>query len=124
MKIFTFVITAGLLAILLFTGIGKYTRATPIEHNLEAADVPRKWWDGLATLEMMGVAGVLLGFLYPPLGILTCICLIMYLSGAAIAHLRAGDANIAPSGGGAILAALLIWPFRRRMNRGNDQRMQ
>lgn len=115
MKIFTFVVTTALLGLLLFTGIGKYTRAEPIEHNLEAADVPRKWWDGLATLEILGALGILAGFVFPPLGILTCICLIMYLGGAVMAHLKAGDKNIAPSGVGAILAGLLIWPFRVRM---------
>lgn len=115
MKKYTAITTVALLALLLFTGIGKYTRAKPIRHNLEAADVPRKWWDGLATLEMLGVIGIVVGFVFPPIGILTCICLIMYLSGAVIAHLKAGDPNVAPSGAGAILAAMLIWPFRQRM---------
>lgn len=101
------IIITALLGLLLFTGIGKYTRATPIEHNLEAADVPRKWWDGLATLEMLGALGLLVGLLWTPLLLLTCICLVLYFSGAAIAHLKAGDANVTPSGGGAILAAIL-----------------
>lgn len=78
------------------------------------------WWDGLATLEMLGALGIVAGFVFAPLGILTCICLILYLSSAVIAHLKAGDANITPSGAGAILAAMLIWPFRRRMISGQN----
>lgn len=100
-------ITTALLGLLLVTGIGKYTRATPIENNLEAAEVPRKWWNGLATLEMLGSLGLIAGLFWPPLMVLTAVCLVMYLSGAVVAHLRAGDANIAPSGIGAILAAIL-----------------
>lgn len=101
------IIIAALLGLLLFTGIGKYTRATPIENNLEAADVPRKWWDSLATLEMLGALGLIVGLLWPPLLILTCVCLVMYFSGAVIAHLKAGDANVTPSGAGAVLSAVL-----------------
>lgn len=101
-------ITTALLGLLLVTGIGKYTRATPIENNLEAAEVPRKWWNGLATLEMLGSIGLIIGLVWPPLMVVTAICLVIYLSGAVVAHLRAGDANITPSGAGAVLAAMLV----------------
>lgn len=101
-------ITTALIGLLLFTGIGKYRRITPIEHNLEAADVPRKWWDSLATLEMLGALGLLVGLVWPPLMLLTCICLVFYFTGAVITHLKAGDANVTPSGAGALLAAILI----------------
>lgn len=101
------IITSALLGLLLFTGIGKYTRAKPIEHNLEAAEVPRKWWDQLATLEMAGVLGLIVGLFWPPLMLLTCICLVLYFAGAVSAHIRARDPNITPSGAGMILSAIL-----------------
>lgn len=106
-------IATAIIALLLVTGIGKYTRAKPIENNLEASDVPRKWWDSLATLEMLGVAGLVVGLVWPPLMLLTCICLVLYFGGAVMAHIKAGDANIAPSGSGMILSAVLALIVRR-----------
>lgn len=107
-------ITTALLGLLLYTGIGKYTRATPIEHNLEASEVPRKWWDSLATLEMAGAAGLVVGLLWPPLMLLTSICLVLYFAGAVSAHIKAGDKNIAPSGAGMILATMLTVVLKRK----------
>lgn len=106
-------ITVGLVGLLLITGIGKYKRAEPIENNLEAAEVPRKWWDELATLEMLGAAGLMVGLLWPPLMLLTCICLALYFGGAVGAHIKAGDKNMAPSGAGMILAAILAVLVKR-----------
>ena len=106
-------ITTALLGLLLFTGIGKYTRAEPIENNLEASEVPRKWWDSLATLEMAGVAGLVVGLIWPPLMLLTCVCLVLYFGGAVSAHIKAGDKNVAPSGAGMIMAAMLAVLLKR-----------
>lgn len=106
-------ITTALLGLLLFTGIGKYTRAEPIENNLEASEVPRKWWDSLATLEMAGVAGLVVGLVWPPLMLLTCVCLVLYFGGAVSAHIKAGDKNVAPSGAGMIMAAMLAVLLKR-----------
>lgn len=111
-KAIILVVTA-LLGLLLVTGIGKYTRAEPIENNLEAADVPRNWWDKLATLEMLGALGLVVGLFWPPLALLTCACLVLYFGGAVSAHLRAGDKNIAPSGAGMILSATLAVLLKR-----------
>lgn len=107
------VIVTALVGLLLFTGIGKYTRAKPIEHNLEASDVPRKWWDSLATLEMAGVAGLVVGLFWAPLMLLTCVCLVLYFGGAVTAHIKAGDKNIAPSGAGMVLAGILAVLLKR-----------
>lgn len=107
-------VTALLLALLLFTGIGKYARITPIRHNMNASDVPKKHWSRLATLEMLGALGLLVGWLWRPIGILTSGCLIAYFSGAVAAHLKAGDKNIAPSGSGAVMAAIALVLFLRR----------
>lgn len=100
-------ITTVLLGALLFTGIGKYIRAKPIENNLEAVEMPRKWWDGLATIEMLAVAGLIIGFFWPPLMILTGICLVLYFGGAVVAHIKAKDKNVIPSGIATILSGAL-----------------
>ncbi len=110
-------VTTALLGLLVFTGIGKFARAKPIEHNLESAEVPRKWWDELATLEMLGTAGLIVGIFWPPLMMLTAICLVLYFAGAVSAHIRAGDKNVAPSGAGMILAAILAVLLKRTPDR-------
>lgn len=115
MKKIVLLLTTAIVGLLLVTGIGKYTRATPIEHNLEASDVPRKWWDSLATLEMLGAAGLIVGLFWPPLMLVTCVCLMVYFGGAVTAHLKADDKNILPSGAGMVLSAILaVVRFRER----------
>lgn len=106
-------LVTGLVGLLLVTGVGKYKRAEPIENNLEAADVPRKWWDELATLEMLGAAGLIAGLVWPPLMLLTAICLVLYFAGAVGAHIKAGDANVTPSGAGMVMAAILAVLLKR-----------
>lgn len=113
MRRFIILITTALIGLLLVTGIGKYTRAEPIENNLEASEVPRKWWDSLATLEMLGAAGLVVGLFWPPLMLLTCICLVLYFGGAVSAHIKAGDKNVAPSGTGMALAGILAVLLKR-----------
>ena len=44
------IVTTLLVALLVGTGIGKIKRATPIVHNLEASDVPRKAFTPLGSL--------------------------------------------------------------------------
>lgn len=101
-------VVSVLVGLLLVTGIGKIVRAEPIEHNLDAADVPEKRFNQLATLEILAAIGIVVGLLVPPLGILTGACLLAYFAGAMVAHLRAGDANITPSGAGFVLTVVML----------------
>lgn len=101
-----------LVALLLATGIGKIVRATPIEHNLDAADVPRSMFTPLGTIELAGAAGLVIGLRWRRLGIVTSACLLPYFAGAVIAHVRAGDRNVAPAGGGFLLAVATLNMFR------------
>ncbi|MCA9835112.1 MAG: DoxX family protein [Thermomicrobiales bacterium] len=109
------IVTTLLVALLIGTGIGKIKRATPIVHNLEASDVPRKAFTPLGSLELLGALGITVGLVVPPLGVLTAICLIMYFAGAVYAHIRAGDENIAPAGSGLIMSAIVLVLQRRRL---------
>lgn len=100
--------TALLVTLLVGTGIGKIKRATPIVHNLEASDVPRKAFTPLGSLELLGAVGLMVGVLFPPIGILTALCLICYFTGAVFAHIRAGDENIAPASSGLVMSVIVL----------------
>lgn len=111
------IVTTLLVALLVGTGIGKIKRATPIVHNLEASDVPRKAFTPLGSLELLGAVGVVVGLLIPPIGVLTAACLILYFAGAVYAHIRADDENIAPAGSGMIMSIIVLMLQRRRLGR-------
>lgn len=98
----------GLLVLLLGAAFGRIFHARPVEENLEHADVPRKWWDDLAIIKLAASAGLLIGIVWPPLLMLTAVCLVFYFGGAVVQHIRAGDWNFAPAGSGAVLAAILV----------------
>ena len=113
------IVTLLLVTLLVGTGIGKIKRAQPIVNNLEASDVPRKAFTPLGSLELLGAAGVIVGLLIPPLGVLTAACLICYFAGAVYAHIRAGDENIAPAGSGLIMSVIVVALQRQRLNLRN-----
>ncbi len=108
MKKAPFVVAAMLIALLVGTGIGKVKRMKPIRHNLRAVEVSRKWWDSMAVIEFLGAAGLAIGLFFPPLGILSAVCVMLYFAGAVIAHIQADDANVVPSGLSTILAAYMV----------------
>jgi hypothetical protein len=64
-------------------------------------------WRIIGALELAGVAGVLAGLLWPPIGIAAAIGLILLSIGAVAFHLRASDrvADMVPAVIGVALAA-------------------
>jgi hypothetical protein len=103
----TLMIASLLIAVLTGTAIGKIKRAEPIRHNLQAVEVPRRWYNKLASLEVAGALGLVLGIFYPPLGILTAVCVVLYFGGAVLAHIRTKDPNVVPAGLFMILSGVL-----------------
>lgn len=64
----------------------------------------------LATVAAAGALGLLVGLGLEVLGILAGVGVVLFMVGALIAHLRAGDPNVAPPlviGGLAVLATIL-----------------
>jgi hypothetical protein len=57
--------------------------------------IPRKYVPVLGTLLAAGTAGLLLGLAVPVLGTAAAACLVLYFTGALIAHLRVGSRNLA-----------------------------
>ena len=64
-------------------------RATWVVQPLAAYGVPQAWWPWLATAKAAGAAGLLVGLLVPPLGVLAGFCLVLYFTGAVITVVRA-----------------------------------
>ena len=108
MKKAPFIVAAVLVAALVGTGIGKVTRAKPIRHNLRAVEVSRKWWNPMAVIEFLGAIGLAIGLLFPPLGVLAAVGVMLYFAGAVIAHIRTQDKNVVPSGFFMILSGYMV----------------
>ncbi|GAA2632889.1 DoxX family protein [Paractinoplanes durhamensis] len=56
--------------------------------------IPRSWVPVLGSLLAAGTAGLLAGFAVPLLGILASAGLVLYFTGALVAHLRVGSRNL------------------------------
>ena len=56
--------------------------------------IPRRWVPVLGSLLAAGTAGLLAGFAVRPLGVLAAAGLVVYFSGALVAHLRVGSRNL------------------------------
>jgi hypothetical protein len=57
----------------------------------EVVGVPMKWLPWLAACEFAGAVGLLMGIVWPPLGLAASIGLVLYFLGAVAAHVRVGD---------------------------------
>jgi hypothetical protein len=83
-------LVAALIAI--FSAVGKLRRDPYIVKVIhEVVGVPMKWLPWLAACEIAGALGLLLGILWPPIGLAAAGGLVIYFLGAAISHLRVGD---------------------------------
>ncbi|MEV0897139.1 DoxX family protein [Actinoplanes sp. NPDC049802] len=56
--------------------------------------IPRKYVPVLGSLLAAGTAGLLAGFAVPVIGLLAAVGLVLYFTGALIAHLRAGSRDL------------------------------
>nr|BFE60599.1 DoxX family protein [Dactylosporangium thailandense] len=87
-----YLVASVLLALILIgSAIGKLRRADAVVQNLDRAAVPHGWYPWLATAELAGALGLLVGLAYRPLGTAAAAGLTLYFIGAVAAHLKAGD---------------------------------
>ncbi|GIE77077.1 membrane protein [Actinoplanes philippinensis] len=56
--------------------------------------IPRRYVPVLGSLLAAGTAGLLTGFAVPPIGTAAAVGLVLYFSGALVAHLRVGSRNL------------------------------
>jgi DoxX-like family len=105
------VFVSVLLALAVFgSAVAKLTKNPKILENLASLKIPAGWLPRLATAEIAGGTGVLVGLAVPLIGIAAAGGLIGYFVGAVIAHLRAQDKEIAPAAvlGLVAVAALVL----------------
>ncbi|MEU4620394.1 DoxX family protein [Actinoplanes sp. NPDC023801] len=80
-----------------FTGSAAVFYLIGHEYPKSQADmkgIPRRYVPVLGSLLAAGTAGLLLGFAVPLLGTVAAACLVLYFTGALIAHLRVGSRNL------------------------------
>jgi len=81
----------------LFTGSAAVTYLIGHDYPKAQADVkriPRSWVPVLGALLAAGTIGLLAGFAVSLLGVLAAAGLVLYFTGALIAHLRVGSRNL------------------------------
>lgn len=108
------VVTALLAALFGFAGLIK---VLGLRQSLAARDhfgVKPVQWRVIGLLELAGVAGVLVGLVWPPVGVAAAVGLALLVLGASVFHVRASDSVVdtAPAIIGlglAVATAILQW---------------
>jgi hypothetical protein len=68
-----------------------FVRARFVLANAAEVDVPHSWIPALGALKAAGAAGLLLGLLgVPYIGVAAAVGLVLFFTGALVAHVRAG----------------------------------
>ncbi len=100
------VIVSSLLALVLAGSAGgKLTRQPMVVDMLTGLGVPASWLPRLATAELAGGIGVLVGLAVTWIGVAAASGLILYFLGAVVTHVRAHDKAIAAP---IVLAGLAV----------------
>jgi DoxX-like family len=88
-----YLVTTTLAALIVgFSALGKIRRDPAIVKVIvETVGVPEPYLMPLAACELAGAAGLLVGIVWPPLGVAAGIGLVLYFVGAVVSHLRVGD---------------------------------
>jgi uncharacterized membrane protein YphA (DoxX/SURF4 family) len=71
------------------SAVGKLRRLPQVVEGMHAVGVRDSQLPVLATLEILGALGLLVGIWIVPIGVAAAACLTLYFLGALIAHLRA-----------------------------------
>jgi len=103
-------ITILLAAMVLWSGVAKVRRDPNVTRVIhEIVGVPLRYFPLLAACEFAGALGMVLGILWPPLGMAAGIGLVLYFLGAAISHLRVSDVKgVGPAAFMLVLAAAAL----------------
>ncbi|MEZ0352376.1 DoxX family protein [Mycobacterium sp. pR1184] len=102
------IVLAILLVIALVGSAGaKLAKAAPIMEQMSTVGVPPRALPLLAAAEIAGAVGLIVGFLWWPIGVAAAVGVVLYFVGAVIAHLRVQDVkNVAPAALLGVLAAV------------------
>ena len=84
------VVTVLMVAVLLGSAAGKLTRQPKLVEAIESVGLSPDRLPQLATLEILGAVGLLVGFAVPLIGIAAAVGVVGYFIGAVFFHVRAG----------------------------------
>lgn len=105
-----YIVTAILVsALLVFTARNKLVRQKDVVDVLVRVGVPERMFPVLATLQLLGAAGLLIGIFFRPLGVAAAAGVVLFFLGAVISHLRVKDTKGAPMP--AVFAVLSLAPL-------------
>ncbi|MDQ1424821.1 MAG: hypothetical protein QOD72_2319 [Acidimicrobiaceae bacterium] len=88
------------------TKLTKQPRVVEVIHG--RVGVPLPWFPMLASAEIAGAIGLIIGLWVPALGVAAAIGVVLYFTGAVIAHLRANDRDFASPVVAGLLAAAAL----------------
>jgi uncharacterized membrane protein YphA (DoxX/SURF4 family) len=104
-----YVVIAILLALaVIASGVAKLVKTPQVVEQLTGIGVPLSWFPPLATAEILGGLGLLIGIGVAALGVLAGVALALYYAGALLIHRRAQDPNITPAAVLLVLAVLAV----------------
>jgi hypothetical protein len=83
------IVTVLAAALVAFSAGSLLLRAKWVVQGLEDYGVPRSWWPWLGAAKAAGAAGLLVGLLLTPIGVMAGIGLVLYFTGAVITVIRA-----------------------------------
>jgi hypothetical protein len=106
------VVAVVLALVLAMSARGKLVRDERIVTTLTGVGVPLGWFWWLASCEIAGAVGLLVGIFFAPLGIAAAIGLILYFVGAVGTHLRARDVKGVTTPAVLLIAAIAALVLR------------
>jgi hypothetical protein len=97
MFVATAIVSAILAALMVYAALRKLSHREHVVAGYRKAGVPPGWLNYLATVLIIGAAGLLAGLASAPIGIAAAIGTASYFLAAITFHLRAGDARNLPT---------------------------
>lgn len=85
------IVTGLLAAVLVGSAAAKLTKVDRVVENITGVGVPLGWFPWLAAIELVGAAGLVAGLGLEPLGVAAAVGVVLYFTGAVIAHVRVRD---------------------------------
>jgi hypothetical protein len=93
----TVIVSSLLAALLAFAAVRKLSHDREVVAGYTRVGVPEDRLNALASLLLVGAAGLLAGLFWAPLGIAAAVALVLYFAMAIAAHLRVDDAANLPT---------------------------
>lgn len=97
MFIGTVIVSALLAALLVFSAGLKLSHKEEVVQMYAKVAVPEDKLNYLAIVLLAGAVGVIAGLFWAPIGVAAAIGVILYFTGAVVAHLRVRDAKSLPA---------------------------